>query len=35
VKGGYDPVVPSLVVRSKDYAAAPTELPPASCAVAE
>jgi uncharacterized protein len=34
VKGGYDPVVPSLV-RSKDYPVAPTELPPASCAVAE
>jgi uncharacterized protein len=35
VKGGYDPVVTSPQTKSKDYAAAPSGLPPASCAVAE
>jgi len=35
VKGGYDPVVPSMVVGSEDYGAEPTKLTPANCAVAE
>jgi uncharacterized protein len=35
VRGGYDPVVKSPVVKFKDYGATPNAAPPAGCAVTE